>query len=149
MDESTHVRQAAARPPRAVGDLENPDRSAQGVLPADLVRLAWLMDSSVRLPGGHRIGLDGLIGLVPGIGDAIGVAVSLYIVARAHRLGLSRGTLARMLLNIGTEGLVGTVPVIGDVFDFAFKANQRNLALLRRKLDLGAEPRRGRRARRA
>ena len=92
------------------------------------------MDSAFRLPGGFRFGLDGLIGLIPGVGDAIGVVVSLYIVARARKLGVSRGTLVRMLANVGVEGLIGSIPILGDAFDFAFKANRRNLALLRRNL---------------
>ena len=103
-------------------------------MPDDLARLADLMDSTFRLPGGFRFGLDGLIGLIPGVGDLAGAAVSLYIVARAHRLGVSRATLYRMLLNVGAEALIGTIPLVGDIFDFAFKANLRNLALLERKL---------------
>jgi hypothetical protein len=103
-------------------------------VPADLVRLGRLLDSSIRLPSGYRIGLDGLVGLVPGIGDALGAVMSLYIIARARRLGMPRRVLARMLLNVGTETLIGTVPLLGDWFDFAFKANERNLALLRRHL---------------
>lgn len=108
----------------------------------DLERLAWLLDSSIRLPGGYRIGLDGLLGLIPGFGDAAGALLSLYIVVRASRFGLPRSVLARMLLNVGAEAVVGAVPVLGDLFDFAFKANQRNVALLRR---FAAEPTRERR----
>lgn len=93
--------------------------------------LAWLLDSSIPIPGTRfSVGLDALIGLVPGIGDLIGVLVSSYIVAEARRLGASRSVLARMAFNVALEGVVGLVPLAGDAFDAAFKANQRNVRLL-------------------
>ncbi len=95
-----------------------------------LRRLAWLLDNSIPLPGGYRIGLDGLIGLVPGIGDAAGALVSSYMVVEAGRLGASKALLLRMAFNVLLETLIGTVPVAGDLFDFAYKANLRNLHLL-------------------
>ena len=98
----------------------------------DLERLAWLLDSAFVIPGTRfRVGLDALIGLVPGIGDLIGAALSAYIVAEAARRGLPRSVLLRMALNVGLEALVGIVPIVGDLFDAAWKANQRNVALLR------------------
>jgi hypothetical protein len=72
-----------------------------------------------------------LIGLVPGIGDLIGTALSAYIVAVAARRGLPGSVLIRMAVNVGVEALVGVVPIVGDLFDAAWKANQRNVALLR------------------
>ena len=102
-----------------------------------LEALGSLLDSRFRLPGGFRFGLDPLIGLVPGVGDGISAIVSLYIVLEAYRLGASRGTLARMLLNIGLDLGVGIIPIVGDVADFAFKSNRRNLDLLRRHLGRG------------
>lgn len=93
--------------------------------------LAWLLDSSIRIPGTRfTIGLDALIGLLPFLGDLIGVLLSSFIVAEARRLGASRGVLARMAFNVAVEGLVGLVPFAGDVFDAAWKANQRNVRLL-------------------
>lgn len=100
-----------------------------------LGRLAWLLDDAIRLPGGFRIGLDGLIGLIPGIGDGIGLLASGYIVAAAARLGAPKSILARMTLNVLLESIIGIVPVLGDLFDFAWKANLRNLELLNRYLD--------------
>jgi Domain of unknown function (DUF4112) len=97
-----------------------------------LRRLAWLLDSSIPLPGGYRIGLDGLIGLVPGIGDAAGALASSYIVVEAGRLGASKALLLRMGFNVFLETLIGAIPVAGDLFDFVYKANLRNLALLER-----------------
>ena len=97
-------------------------------------RLAWLLDSSIPLPLGRSVGIDGIIGLVPGIGDALGAGMSLYIVMEAWRMRASPAVLARMLTNIGVETVVGLVPILGDLFDFAFKANQRNIALLRENI---------------
>ncbi len=91
---------------------------------------ARLLDSSIGLPGGFRIGLDGIIGLVPGVGDAIAGLMSGYLVYHAHKAGASYPVLLRMLVNVGLEMVVGAIPIIGDVFDFVFKANERNMRLL-------------------
>ena len=72
-----------------------------------------------------------MIGLVPGIGDVITTAMSLFIVNEARALGAPRLLLARMIANVALDGLVGAVPLVGDVFDVAFRANRRNMALLR------------------
>ena len=96
-----------------------------------LERLAWLLDSSIPIPGTRfSIGLDALIGLVPFLGDLVGVLLSSSIVGEAARLGASRSVLARMVFNVAVEGLTGLVPLAGDVFDAAWKANQRNVRLL-------------------
>lgn len=95
-------------------------------------KLAHLMDSSIQLPGGFRIGLDGIIGLVPGIGDAIGLLISSYLIGKAATLGASRMVLARMVGNVLLETALGSIPLVGDIFDFAFKANNRNMSLLLR-----------------
>jgi hypothetical protein len=96
-----------------------------------LRRLAVLMDSAIEVPGlGVSFGVDPIIGLVPVVGDLVSTAASLYIVYEAHRLGASKGVLARMLGNVALDLLVGEIPVLGDVFDVAFKANVRNLRLL-------------------
>lgn len=97
------------------------------------------MDSSLRLPGGFRIGADGLIGLLPGVGDLATAGVSLYIVAQASKAGVPARGIARMLLNVGLDAVIGTIPLLGDVFDFAFKANLRNARLMDSYLDRGPE----------
>jgi len=95
-----------------------------------LRRFAELLDSAVPLPGGYRIGLDGLVGLIPGIGDAVGACAGAYIVVRAAQMGASTATLVRMIWNVVVETLIGAIPILGDVFDFVWKANNRNVALL-------------------
>lgn len=107
-----------------------------------LQRLAWLLDSSIRLPGGFRIGIEAILGLIPFVGDVAGVILSAWIVTRAARLNVSGSVLARMLLNIAIEGLVGLIPFVGDVFDAFWKANQRNVNLLARHVDHPGETRR-------
>lgn len=102
-----------------------------------LNRLAWLLDSAIRLPGGFRVGLDGIIGLVPGIGDLVGAALSSYLVVEAARLKLPFRLLARMAMNVLIELVVGVIPIVGDIFDFAFKANLRNMQLMNEYLSKG------------
>jgi hypothetical protein len=101
-------------------------------------RLARVLDAQFRVPGTDwRFGIDALIGLVPGIGDVIGVVLSAYIIVVAARQGVSKATLVRMMINVGIEALVGAVPIFGDIFDAAFKANLRNVALLEREVEAG------------
>lgn len=97
---------------------------------ARLRRLAVLLDTAVMLPGGIRVGADAIIGLAPGIGDAVTTAISAYFVYEARRLGLPKHKLARMIGNLAVDGLIGAIPVFGDFFDVAFKANMRNLAII-------------------
>lgn len=110
-----------------------------------LDRFAFLLDEAVGIPGTRwRVGLDGLVGLVPGIGDGITALVALYPVLEACRHGAPTSVLARMLGNIGIDAVVGAVPVLGDFFDMRFKANRRNVELLRRHLTGAAGPSRTR-----
>ena len=98
--------------------------------------LANLLDTAVVVPGTNiRFGLDALIGLVPGIGDAITTVISLFIVSEARALGAPPWLIARMVANVALDGVVGVVPLVGDVFDVAFRANRRNMALLRDHLN--------------
>lgn len=93
-------------------------------------RLAWLMDQSIPLPGGIRIGLDGIIGLIPGIGDAATSAVSSWFIYDGYRKGLPTSVLLRMILNIVVDTAIGSIPIIGDIFDLFFKSNTRNSRLI-------------------
>lgn len=98
---------------------------------ARLRGLAWLLDTSIRVPHTNfKIGLDPIIGLIPGIGDVLGAILSALIVREAWRLGVPKRMAARMLFNVLVELVVGTVPLIGDLFDAAWKANVRNLKLM-------------------
>jgi hypothetical protein len=89
-----------------------------------------LLDQCIVLPGGFRIGIDPIIGLIPGFGDVLSAVLSLYLVYQAALLGLRKRILLRMLGNVAIEGLVGTFPVLGDIFDAVWKANMRNLRLI-------------------
>lgn len=109
--------------------------------------LSYLLDNSIPVPGTQaRFGIDAIIGLIPGVGDAAGSVVSAYVVLEAARLGASPATLVRMLLNVGVEAVAGSVPFAGDLFDAAWKANVKNVALLRRELDLPGSTRRSSKA---
>lgn len=101
-----------------------------------LERLAWYLDSSIKIPGlNARFGLDALLGLVPGVGDTIGALVSSAVISEAARLGAPKVLLLKMAVNVLLDALAGTVPVLGDLFDFVWKANQRNVQLLNSYLD--------------
>jgi Domain of unknown function (DUF4112) len=106
--------------------------------PARLQRLRSIsraLDSAVGIPGtGYRFGLDALIGLVPGVGDAVGAIFSGYIVIQAAKLGASRSVITRMIANVAVDTIVGEIPLLGDLFDVAWKANTKNLALLEEHL---------------
>ncbi len=98
---------------------------------ANLRRIAWLIDGAFVVPFTRfRFGLNSLIGLAPAAGDAVLAALSLYIVNEARHLGVPGPVLARMLGNVAIETVAGSVPILGDLFDVAFKANLRNLALI-------------------
>lgn len=98
---------------------------------ARLQRLARVMDTAWRIPFTRmRFGLDSVLGLVPGAGDAVGLLVSVYAMHQAHKLGAPGKLLLRMAVNAGVDAGLGTIPVVGDVFDMFFKANTRNLKLL-------------------
>lgn len=101
--------------------------------PADVEALAWLLDNSIPIPGtGRRIGLDALVGLIPGLGDVLSGGLGLVVVLRGAQLGLPGVVLARMLANVAIDFVIGSIPLIGDAFDLWFKANMRNVGLIRR-----------------
>jgi len=105
-----------------------------------LRKLSRLLDTAIGIPGTKfRIGLDPIFGLIPGVGDLVGTALSAYIVIEAARLGLPKAILGRMVFNVFLEGVVGAVPVFGDLFDAAWKANVRNVALLEAHLNAPQE----------
>ncbi len=100
--------------------------------------LSRILDTWFRVPGTNiRFGLDGIIGLIPGIGDVLGGLASCIIVLAAYVRGAPPITILRMVVNVAVEVLVGTVPVLGDLFDIAWRANRRNYHLLERTLLTG------------
>jgi len=106
---------------------------------AALRRLDWFArwsDDVFRIPGTSiRIGLEPLVGLLPGVGDAAGLLVAAYVPIEAWRIGAPPALIMRMLGNIAVDGLLGTVPLVGDAFDVVFKANRRNVQALQDWLD--------------
>ncbi len=105
-----------------------------------LRKLSRLLDNAIAIPGTtFRIGLDPVLGLIPGAGDFVGTALSAYIVIEAARLGIPRAALGKMVSNILLESLVGAIPVVGDWFDFAWKANTKNMELLEAHLGVSPE----------
>ncbi len=108
---------------------------AKAVLLARLERTARLMDSEVRLPLVGGIGLDPLLGLIPYAGDAVSATVAASIILNSLQYGLPKAVVAQMVANMFVDLLFGAIPIVGDLFDIAFKANTRNLALLRAHLD--------------
>lgn len=106
----------------------------QGIL-KQVDDLAWLLDNSIYIPLiNYRIGLDAVIGLIPGLGDVAGLILSSFIVVQALRLRAPRTVLLRMILNMVMEALIGLIPIFGDLFDATFKANARNVRLLRQAM---------------
>lgn len=112
----------------------HPNPAAEKAI-AELNLLASLLDSRWRIPGTSvRYGLDALVGLVPVLGDVATGLVSAYIVLQARNCGAGNGLVARMLGNVLLDTAVGSVPILGSIFDVYFKANNRNIRLLRRYL---------------
>lgn len=105
-------------------------------VPQWVKRMAWVLDDAIEVPatGGRRVGIDGFLTIIPGVGDAIGVALSMVVVTAGVLAGVSWPTIIRMLFNVAFEGVVGLVPFAGVVFDMAYKANDRNVRLIERDL---------------
>lgn len=126
-------RTSAWTSPRAQN--ERYDQAGQEAALARLDLLARVMDSIVTIPGTNvRIGLDALLGLIPIIGDLASQAISSYLIWEARKLGVSRLTIWRMIGNSMIDTVIGIVPFVGDAFDVAFRANVKNVALLRAEL---------------
>jgi len=110
---------------------------------AALEDLADWLDSKFEIPGtGIRFGLDPILGLIPGIGDTLSAIPAGHIILSAHRLGAPKPVLLKMLANLGFDAVMGIVPVLGDLMDTGFKANRRNVTLLREHFGVPGEPRR-------
>jgi hypothetical protein len=111
---------------------------------ARIEAISRLMDDMFEIPGTNvRVGLDAIIGLVPIVGDLFSQVISSYIIWEARQLGVSRFTMARMISNTAIDTVVGLVPFAGDAFDVAFRANRKNVALLKAHLQKHGHVRRG------
>jgi Domain of unknown function (DUF4112) len=111
--------------------MSNPGDESKAIVLRRLRQFSDLLDNAVGIPGtNYRVGIDPLLGLLPGGGDTLGAILSAYIVLQAAQLGAPRPTLVRMVWNILLDSLVGTIPLLGDFFDVAWKANSKNMALL-------------------
>ncbi len=101
-------------------------------------RLSKFLDNAIVIPGtSYRVGVDPLLGLVPGVGDYLGAFLSGYIVLEAARIGASRVTIIRMIFNVIVDTVSGLIPGLGDIFDIFWKANSRNMVLLQKQLESG------------
>jgi hypothetical protein len=119
------------------------DVDPKAALPA-VRALANVMDRAVTIPGTRvSFGLDALLGLIPGVGDAVGSLIGSYIILVAHRLGAPTSVLLRMVLNQGIDAVIGLIPFVGDLLDLGFKSNVKNARLLEETLE---DPRRAGRA---
>lgn len=101
-----------------------------------LEKLSTALDSRFTLPGtGIKFGWDGLLGLVPGLGDVVTIGPAVFMLSEAYQMGVRKRVLLQMAMNTGLDLAVGTVPILGDIFDFAFKGNRRNFALLKKDIE--------------
>lgn len=124
MSKTTYNRQGNELYPATPGATQHPGLG-------HVQRLAKLMDAQFRIPGtNYRFGLDGILGLIPGAGDLSTFGVSGYLIWIMAKNGASNYVLVRMGLNVVLDALIGSIPILGDLFDFAFKANTRNVRLM-------------------
>lgn len=114
--------------------ITNPARTARI---EQLRQFAELLDGQFVVPGTNiQFGLDAIIGLVPGVGDLVAGAISMWLIREARRLGAPKWLIARMIWNVAVEVGVGAVPIVGDMFDVVWKANRKNIALLSRHFNV-------------
>lgn len=117
--------------PIPVGSWRKPITPGDDANLAAVQNLAWLLDSAIPIPGTQfRVGLAAVVGLIPGVGDLVGMAVGMYLVTNAERAGVSRVVIARMLAKVGFDVAIGVVPFAGDVLDAGWLANAKNARLL-------------------
>jgi hypothetical protein len=124
-------------PPRFIDTIDSLSRPERIDIPVSrrlerMRGLSRLLDTAFKLPGGFRIGIDPIIGLIPGIGDFLASSLSIWFLYDACRLGIKKRILAIMLINVMMEAAVGAIPVLGNVADAFWKANTRNMALVER-----------------
>ena len=122
----------ASTAPRPIDAPEN--APAAGMIPDHVRALAWFLDDAIPFFGNRRIGADGFLSFIPGVGDAAGFGLSGVVILSAVRAGCSWVTIARMAVNALVESIVGLIPFLGPVFAFFWKANNRNLRIIEKDL---------------
>lgn len=137
---TAHLTPRRPRSPEAVHKanerLRTSSKEDRQKLIARLEKIAYLFDDAVKLPGTNiTLGWDAVLGLIPIVGDTATTAVSAYFLWEANRLGASRWTMIKMVGNVAVDFVIGLVPLVGDVADIGFRANRRNMKLLRKELD--------------
>lgn len=126
--------------------MTTPQTDAARAAAERVLRVGRWMDAGLRVPGTRlQVGVDALLGLIPGLGDLAGLLLSLWLINEAYRAGAPRRLLIRMAGNALLDAGAGALPVVGDIFDFYFRANQRNAELLRQHFEPGTVAMTGRR----
>jgi len=116
--------------------LQSTASPSQGDAIRRMEMMAKLLDNAFVIPGtNQRVGIDAIIGLVPGLGDIATTLLSSYVIWEARNLGISRVAIGRMLTNLAIHASIGAIPILGDVFDAFFRVNQRNMRIVRAQLD--------------
>ena len=128
------VGSGARRMTRDILDTHRGPKPNNRPVPEWIRSLAWLLDESIPVAPGRRVGVDGVISFVPGVGDAAGLVASMVVVLAGVAAGVSLPTLTLMMVHVGVDTVVGTVPFLGAVFDLGYKSNTRNLRLIERDL---------------
>jgi hypothetical protein len=124
---------------RNFGNLTRKDARREVEIEKSLEQLSYWLDDLIRIPGlGWRFGLDALVGLIPGFGDAATTIASFYILVAAIRYRVPKITILRMALNLAIDYAIGSIPFVGDAFDFVWKANKMNMNLLRQRATVSA-----------
>lgn len=124
------IRSGASGMARDIVDTHRYPKANTRPVPDWVRSLAWLLDDSIPVAPGRRVGIDGLVSFVPGIGDAAGLVASMVVVLAGVGAGVSLPTLTLMMAHVGIDTIVGAVPFLGAVFDLGYKANTRNLRLI-------------------
>ena len=133
MTGSTSATQRPLPPPRSAAALAHERSARLAAAERRLAAVTRVLDDLVTVPGTRRrIGVEPVIGLIPGAGDVVSAAMGIWLIGEAARFKLPPSVIGRMVLNTLVDLVVGLVPLLGDLFDFAFKSNTRNLALFRR-----------------
>ncbi|MGI9577218.1 MAG: DUF4112 domain-containing protein [Microthrixaceae bacterium] len=128
------VTEGASTMAREIVDVHRNPKPNSRPIPDWVRGLTWLMDESIPVAPGRRVGADGVVSFIPGIGDAAGLVASMVVVLAGVAAGVSLPTLTLMMVHVGIDTIVGAVPFLGAVFDLGYKANTRNLRLIERDL---------------